>query len=137
LPLKREEWIALEAFADDDIEPLEQVFFALRAEDVMLAPTQFLALMFGLFREGFVSIQQSPIMGQEFIERAILPATPAAIVGDLGADFAEFYSRGEYLRQYDGGGVPFGIYFLLTESGRVEKDKPEYALFYPAEGTEQ
>ena len=133
--LKREEWIALDAFSDDDMEPLEQVFFALRSYGVTLTPAQFLALMFGLFREGFVSIQQSPIMGQEFIERAIVPATPTAIVGDLGAEFAEFYSRGEYLRQYDGAGVPFGIYFLLTESGRIEKDKPEYASFYPADDT--
>jgi hypothetical protein len=133
MPLKREEWVALDAFSDDDMEPLEQVFFALMADGITLTPTEFLALMFGLFRAGFVTIQQSPIMGQEFTERTIVPAAPAAIVGDLAAEFAEFHSRGEYLRKYGDAGVPFGIYFVLIDSGRAEKDKPEYALFYPAD----
>jgi len=134
LSLNREQWIALDALSDD-MEPVEQVFFALRDSGAALTPTQFLALMFGLFRAGFVTIRQSPIMGQEFIARVILPATPAEIVGDLDAEFAEFYSRGEYLRRHQGGGVPFGIYFVLTEPGRIEKDKPEYAAFYPEDAT--
>jgi len=131
LALNREEWIALDAFADDDMEPVEQVFIALKRGGVTQTPAQFLSLMFGLFRKGFVTIEQRAIMGQDFPERAILPTTPAEIVGDLGAEFEEFFSRGEYLRKYDGAGVPFGIYFVLTESGRVEMNKPEYAPFHP------
>jgi len=126
-PLTRVEFHALNALADG-IEPLEFVLGSLSGEGIKLSRDEFLVLMFGLCRRGYITISQAPIpaFGQEFSERAITPVCPEDIAGDLEVAFQETYAHGGYLRSAaipadtPLAGVPFGIYFDLTPAGRVE-----------------
>ena len=135
--LTRTEWCALDALADD-IEPVESVMQRLREEGFTLSGDEFLQVMFGLAQRGFVTVSQAPIrgFGQQFAERAISPTSPADIVGDLQHEFCETHQRVDYLQRIaitadsDPAGVPFGIYFDLTASGRAEWDKPEYNAYW-------
>jgi hypothetical protein len=135
-PLSRVEFHALNALADG-IEPLEFVLGSLEGEGIKLSRDEFLALMFGLFRRGYITISQAPIpsFGQEFSERAITPASPEDLAGDLKVPFQETYAHGGYLRSAatpantPPAGIPFGIYFDLTPAGRAEWDLPQYEVF--------
>ena len=135
-PLSRIEFHALNALADGT-EPLEFVLGSLEQEGIKPSRDEFLALMFGLFRRGYITISQAPIpaFGQQFSERAITPASPEDIVGDLEVAFRDTHAHGGYLRSVavpadtTPAGVPFGIYFDLTAEGRAEWDLPEYESF--------
>ena len=135
-PLGRVEFHAFNALADG-IEPLEFVLGSLEGEGIKLSRDEFLTLMFGLFRRGYITISQAPIpaFGQEFSERAITPACPEDIAGDLEVAFRDTYVHGGYLRSAaipagtPPAGVPFGMYFDLTPAGRTEWDLPEYESF--------
>ena len=135
-PLSRVEFHALNALADG-IEPLEFVLGSLEEQGIRLSRDEFLVLMFGLFRRGYITISQAPIpaFGQEFSERPIAPACPEDIAGDLEVAFQETYAHGGYLRSAaipadtPPAGIPFGIYFDLTPTGRAEWDLPEYESF--------
>jgi hypothetical protein len=135
-PLSRIEFHVLNALADG-IEPLEFVLGSLSGEGIRLSRDEFLVLMFGLFRRGYITVSQAPIpaFGQQFSERAITPARPEDIPGDLEVAFQETYAHGGYLRSAaipadtPPAGVPFGIYFALTPAGRTEWDQPQYESF--------
>ena len=135
-PLSKIEFHALNALADG-IEPVEFVLGSLQGEGITLSGNEFLAVMFGLFRRGYITVSQAPIpaFGQEFSERTITPDRPEDIVGDLEVAFRETYARGGYLRnaaipaETPPAGVPFGIYFDLTPEGRTEWDLPQYESF--------
>ena len=135
-PLSRVEFHALNALADG-IEPVEFVLGSFEEEGITLSRDEFLAVMFGLFRRGYITISQAPIpaFGQQFSERTITPASPEDIVGDLEIAFRDTHAHGGYLRSVaipadiTPAGVPFGIYFDLTPEGRAEWDLPEYESF--------
>ena len=138
--LTRAEWCALNALADD-IEPVESIMRSLREDGFTLSADEFLQLMFTLVQRGFVTVSQAPIrgFGQDFAERAISPKSPRDIVGDLESQFRETYERGDYLHRIaiptdsTPAGVPFGIYFDFTSSGRAEWDKPTYNAYHAAQ----
>ncbi len=131
------EWHALDSMADD-MEPVEEVARAIREAGILCTPDEFLETIASLFRRGFVTIRQAPMpaFGQEFPEREITPSKPGEIVGDLDAEFRATYAHGDYLRHVSipadsaPAGVPFGIYFDLTPSGRAEWEKPIYEPLY-------
>ena len=135
-PLTRVEFHALNALADG-IEPLEFVLGSLSGEGIKPSREEFLVLMFGLFRRGYITITQAPIpaFGQEFSERAINPVCPEDVAGDLEVEFQKTYAHGGYLRSAAipadalPAGVPFGIYFDLTPAGRAEWGQPQYESF--------
>lgn len=126
------EWCFLNALADD-IEPVEEVFRSLRESSFEVSANEFLVIIFTLFNRGFITIQQAPMEAfeQNFVERNVIPSRPAYVVGDLGNSFREFFANGDYLRRYDGAGIPFGIYFDLTIKGREEWNHPVYQSFWP------
>ena len=121
------EWHALDSMLDD-IEPVEEVARAIREAGIVFSADEFLATMLSLFRRGFITIRQAPIpaFDQEFSDREITPLQSSEIVGDLDAEFRATYAHGDYLRRVsipadsEPAGVPFGIYFNLTSSGRAE-----------------
>jgi hypothetical protein len=137
--LTKAEWAALDSLVDDVMEPIEEVSRALRDYGLDLTSGDFLALLFGLFRRGFVTVRQAPIpaFGQAFEERVLSPTEPGKMMGELEHCFQESYAAGDYLRRVaipadsPPTGVPFGIYIELTPAGRAEWDNPLYKPFWP------
>ena len=83
--LTKAEWAALDSLIDDVMEPIEEVSRALRDYGLDLTSGDFLALLFGLFRRGFVTVRQAPIpaFGQAFEERVLSPTEPGNMMGEL------------------------------------------------------
>ena len=77
-----------------------------------------------------------PAFGQQFLGRVISPSQASEIVGDLGTEFCAAFNHGDYMRRVaipsdsTPAGVPLGIYFDITTTGRAEWNKPIYKPLY-------
>lgn len=131
------QWYILAGLADGD-EPFEAVDGNLKAIGKAIGkefdPEDILIALFELYKLGFITIKQMPIspLGQNFEEKDINPDNPHEMLGDLEQFYDLYCQKREYLWKFDAGnrgepaGIPFGIWFDMTERGRSELNKPDY-----------
>ena len=125
------EWTILDTLVDD-IEPFEVVDRFLSGFVQNLTPLDTIKALFKLAGLGYIRIFQMPIkpLGQDFKENEIIPRKPEDIMGDLTEYFEQYCVKRDYLRFSDiggsRGGIPFGIWFRLSDSGRAEWSSERY-----------
>jgi hypothetical protein len=131
------QWKILCALDDDALAPLEEIALGLRGEGYALSADDLLSHILALFEGSFVLIMQEPIpsFGQTFRARVIEPVSPRDVLGDVAGGFEDFCASGDYGRREKScartkpAGVPFGIYLVLTEAGRRERDDSTYECY--------
>lgn len=131
--LTRQRWLVLNSLADGS-EPFEEVY-AEWADGADADPLHLLDDVFSLYVRGYVVIEQVPLTsaGQSFSARRLTPSRPLDVVGDLREQFEAFSETRKYLKSYDGGGIPFGVYVEMTPIGREEWGPEEYGVFVQRE----
>ena len=137
--LDRIQWEILSSLTDGD-EPFEVVDGCVEDYDPSVTPDQVLLVLLDLYKQGFLTIKQVPMTAfkQEFSKKNIRPRShPREILGDVYSDYEEYCKKRDYLwkvrlgsNDEEPAGVPFGIWFDMTDKGRNECDKPVYRDYY-------
>lgn len=130
-------WKILDALDDDALAPLEEIALGLKGGGHVLSADELLSHILVLFEGSFVTIMQEPIpaFGQTFPARVVVPESPGDVLGDVARGFESFCASGDYGRREkscartEPAGVPFGIYLILTEAGRRERDDSMYQCY--------
>ena len=128
------QWEILDTLAGGD-EPFEAIDQQLGGVKTGINPDEILASLFELYKSDYITIKQIPIspLKQSFKEKDIMPNNPHEMLGDLEQFYEQYCEKRDYLWEANIGGVtgiPFGIWFEMTQNGRNEWSKPDYKKYY-------
>ena len=131
MKLNKLQWFILDTLVNGS-EPLEQVYLDLQYDSLVSSPDVLLPEILQLSKMDFVTLRQESLgesAGQSFENRDIQPNAVEQVLGDLQEQYHRFKAKGDYVKCFCDSGIPFGVYLKMSDSGRAERDRPEYESY--------